>query len=72
MSHRRISIIGGGLAGVTAAWQLHQLGHTEVTLFEASGRLGGIVETVHRDGFVVELGPDGWGDGQALGYATCS
>ena len=56
---KRIAIIGGGLAGLTAAWQLHQLGH-EFTLYEASARLGGIVETVRRDGFVVELGPDGW------------
>ena len=45
---------------MAAAWQLTRLGHTDVTLFEASGRLGGIVETVRRDGFVVELGPDGW------------
>ena len=29
-------------------------------LFEATSRLGGIVETVHRDGFTVECGPDGW------------
>ena len=29
-------------------------------LFEASGRLGGTVETVHRDGFVIECGPDSW------------
>ena len=29
-------------------------------LFEASGRLGGIVETVRRQGFVIECGPDSW------------
>jgi oxygen-dependent protoporphyrinogen oxidase len=56
----RIAIIGGGIAGVTAAWQLARLGAKEVTLFEASSRLGGTVETVRRDGFVVECGPDGW------------
>ncbi len=60
MSERRIAIVGGGIAGVTAAWQLAQLGATQVTLFEASERLGGTVETVRRDGFVVEAGPDGW------------
>ena len=61
---RRIAILGGGIAGVTAAWQLAQTdraeGGLDVTLFEASGRLGGIVETVLRDGFTVECGPDGW------------
>jgi oxygen-dependent protoporphyrinogen oxidase len=57
-------VLGGGIAGVTAAWQLAQRaraeGDVEVTLFEASSRLGGTVETVLRDGFVVECGPDGW------------
>ena len=55
----RIAIIGGGLAGVTAAWQLQRLGQP-FTLFEASDRLGGTVETIHRDGFLIETGPDGW------------
>jgi oxygen-dependent protoporphyrinogen oxidase len=55
----RIAIVGGGISGLTAAWQLHQLGQ-EFTLYEASLRLGGTVRTVHRDGFTVELGPDGW------------
>ncbi len=55
----QIAIIGGGLAGLTAAWQLHQLGRS-FTLYEASPRLGGTIRTVHRDGFVIELGPDGW------------
>ncbi len=61
---RRIAIIGGGIAGVTAAWQLTQLdraqGGLDATLFEASPRLGGTVETVYQDGFVIECGPDGW------------
>ena len=56
----RIAVVGGGLSGVTAAWQLARLGHKNVVLFEASPRLGGTVETVRRDGFVIEGGPDGW------------
>jgi len=64
MSKKRVAIVGGGIAGVTAAWQLAQRdraeGDVDVTLFEASGRLGGTVETVLRDGFVVDCGPDGW------------
>ena len=56
----KIAIIGGGISGVTAAWQLARLGATDVMLFEASPRLGGIVETICKDGFVVEAGPDGW------------
>jgi len=61
---RRIAIVGGGIAGVTAAWQLARLAadgaEVEATLFEATGRLGGIVETVRTGGFVVECGPDAW------------
>jgi oxygen-dependent protoporphyrinogen oxidase len=61
---RRIAILGGGIAGTTAAWQLAQSdrahGGLDVTLFEASPRLGGIVETVYRDGFTIDCGPDGW------------
>ena len=56
---RRVAIIGGGLSGLAAAYQLAQEG-VEFTLFEASTRLGGIVETVQREGFVIECGPDSW------------
>lgn len=56
---RPIAVIGGGISGLAAAYQLARLG-AEFTLFEASGRLGGIVETVHAQGFVIECGPDAW------------
>ncbi|HEX3470545.1 MAG TPA: protoporphyrinogen oxidase [Silvibacterium sp.] len=57
---KRVAIIGGGLSGLAAAYQLAQESGVEFTLFEASKRLGGTVETVHRDGFVIECGPDSW------------
>ncbi|MGB8479826.1 MAG: protoporphyrinogen oxidase [Acidobacteriaceae bacterium] len=61
---KRIAIIGGGIAGVSAAFELalqQQAGASiEFVLFEATSRLGGIVETVQRDGFVIECGPDSW------------
>src|SRR5271165_931161 len=57
---RRVAIIGGGVSGVAAAYQLAQQPDVEFTLFEAAARLGGTVETVHRDGFVIECGPDSW------------
>jgi protoporphyrinogen/coproporphyrinogen III oxidase len=56
---KRIAIVGGGISGVATAYQLACDG-VEYTLFEASDRLGGIVETVRRDGFVIECGPDSW------------
>jgi oxygen-dependent protoporphyrinogen oxidase len=60
MKTGRIAILGGGISGLTAAWQLAKLGATDVVLYESTARLGGTVETVRRDGFVVEGGPDGW------------
>lgn len=60
----RIAIAGGGIAGLTAAYELSRLakqGATiDVVLFETSHRLGGIIETIHEGGFVIEGGPDGW------------
>ncbi len=55
----KVAVIGGGIAGVSAAYELARLG-AEFVLYEASDRLGGIVETVRRNGFVVECGPDSW------------
>ena len=43
MSGRKIAVIGGGISGLTAA---HILARTdEVTVFEASARLGGHADT---------------------------
>ncbi len=58
---RRIAIIGGGISGVTAAYEL-SVRHPQhvVTLYEASSRLGGIIETVTEQGFTIECGPDSW------------
>ncbi|HEX4022345.1 MAG TPA: protoporphyrinogen oxidase [Acidobacteriaceae bacterium] len=61
---KRIAIVGAGIAGVAAAYELAQLQRSgvavEFVLFESTARLGGIVETERRDGFVVECGPDSW------------
>ena len=56
---KRIAIAGGGFSGLATAYQLACDG-VEFTLFEASDRLGGIVETVRKQGFVIECGPDSW------------
>lgn len=61
---KRIAIVGGGIAGLTAAYELSRLASSgvavEAALFEAAPRLGGIVETVREGGFVIECGPDAW------------
>jgi oxygen-dependent protoporphyrinogen oxidase len=55
----RTAVIGGGIAGLAAAYELAGAG-ADFVVYEASDRFGGIVETVHQQGFVIECGPDAW------------
>ena len=48
-------VVGGGLAGITAAIALGQAG-ADVTLLEAKPRLGGATMSFARDGLVVDTG----------------
>jgi oxygen-dependent protoporphyrinogen oxidase len=61
---KRVAIVGGGVAGLAAAYELARLARdgaaVQAVLFEAATRLGGIVETVREGGFVIECGPDAW------------
>lgn len=52
-----VAIVGGGIAGLAAAWELQQQG-IAYTLLEASGRFGGKIVTEHRDGFIIEGAAD--------------
>jgi len=56
---KRIAIIGGGLSGLSAAYQLTRDAQGFI-LYESAPRLGGIIETIHQDGFTIECGPDSW------------
>ena len=52
-----VAIVGGGIAGLSAAHTLNTLGVPHV-LIEASDRLGGVVRTERVEGFVLEAGAD--------------
>lgn len=55
----RVAIIGGGISGLAAAHRLRQLvPDAQLSLFEASNQLGGILETIERDGFLIERSAD--------------
>jgi len=51
----KVVVIGGGLAGITAAIALAQAKH-EVTLLEAKPRLGGATMSFTRGGLVIDTG----------------
>ena len=53
----RLAVVGGGIAGLAAAWEGLQQG-ADVVVLEASERLGGKIRTERADGRVVEHGPD--------------
>jgi glycine/D-amino acid oxidase-like deaminating enzyme len=55
-ANSRIAIVGAGISGMTAASSLIKKGYRRITLFEASDRIGGKVESVQIDGQWVELG----------------
>ena len=58
----RIAIVGGGIAGLAAAYELEVArkagAEVEYTLFESHDRLGGSLSSEIVDGSVLERGPD--------------
>ena len=52
--HARVAIVGGGLAGLLAAWRLQQQGVRDVVLFEARDTLGGRIASVNARGLRVD------------------
>jgi oxygen-dependent protoporphyrinogen oxidase len=55
----RVAIVGGGVTGLAAAYELHRLRPgIELRLFEARSRLGGNIRTERDAGFIVDAGPD--------------
>lgn len=54
IQNTRIAIVGGGLAGLVAAWRLQQRGMREVVVFEARATVGGRILSVDAHGAAVD------------------
>lgn len=52
----QVLVVGGGISGLVCAYALQKNG-IEVLLVEASARPGGVINSVKRDGYLLELGP---------------
>jgi oxygen-dependent protoporphyrinogen oxidase len=50
-------VIGGGVAGLTAAFELKKSGRS-VLLLEKTARTGGVVQSIRSQGYLIELGPN--------------
>ena len=53
----QVAIVGGGISGLSAAYDLTRAG-LDCTILEKRPRLGGVIETRCREGCVLEGGPD--------------
>src|SRR5262245_13844398 len=56
---RHVVILGAGISGLSCAWHLKKQYKNDIhiTLLEKSGRVGGLIRTVHSNGFLFEQGP---------------
>lgn len=73
---KRALVIGGGITGLAASYRLTREAEKRgiplhVTLLEASDRIGGVIRTTHRDGFVIEHGPDAFISTKPWAKALC-
>ncbi len=69
-------VIGGGITGLAACYRLQREAAArdiplDITLLEAGGRVGGVIQTEHRDGFLIEHGPDAFISTKPAAKALC-
>ncbi len=55
---RQVAIIGGGVTGLAAAYELERSSDAEIDLYEGQAHLGGKIQTKKIGEFLVEEGPD--------------
>ena len=52
----QVAVLGGGAAGLSAAWKLAEAG-VGVNLYEAAPVLGGMAASIRKDGYIWDFGP---------------
>lgn len=54
---KSVAIIGAGITGLTAAFYLKRNG-IPLTVYETSDHTGGVIQSLRRDGYLAEFGPN--------------
>ena len=54
---KKIAILGAGISGLTTAYLLHREGY-DVTVIEKKKNVGGSMESISKDGYMIDLGPN--------------
>lgn len=58
---KSIAIIGAGITGLSSAYFIKkQRPDIDVTIYEATNRTGGKIQTYRQDGYTIELGPESY------------
>lgn len=57
----RVAIVGAGISGLSAAYWILEAGH-DITVFEQSHRVGGVIQTIRENGYLFEGGPNSFLD----------
>jgi oxygen-dependent protoporphyrinogen oxidase len=61
----KVAVIGAGISGLACAYRLQQLG-LNVAVFESNSAVGGMIDSVEKDGFLFEAGPQSFQSTAAL------
>lgn len=65
-----VAIVGAGIAGLAAAYELRKRG-VSVQVLEAASRPGGVISTERVDGWIIDGGPDSLLVQKPAGVALC-
>lgn len=73
---QQVIVIGGGLSGLTTAYQIQQQAKAQnmlvkVTVLEKESRVGGKIWSRHEDGYLCEWGPNGFLTNKPQTLALC-
>lgn len=71
---KRVVILGGGISGLATAYYIGKFAAgagIKIDIFESEDKAGGKMQTEHSEGFIYELGPNGFLDSKPSTLELC-